>query len=278
MNTPTSLLSFATVAAIASLAFGSPAALAQSTATKPAQQCMTDLTAFDSQLQKDGYWLHGSGYGYGYPMYGYGYAYGGERLPPSSSPQATGYWRARPGYEVRTLLASANILAQRGDQQACESLLGSARDIYTSYAADLRLGKVPRVDVSDWRRQQIATAVPVTAADLTFRSDQLVGAGVVNLQGDNLGSVDDIVMDPQNGKIAYLVIARGGIFGFGKKYVPVPWEDFKAAPGNKLLVLASSKASMDGAPQVKEDQNFQQGDFAVEAQKLNAYWAAHRVP
>ena len=272
------LPALATVATLASLGLASPAAQAQTVAAQPAQACMTDLAAFDTQLQKDGYWLHGSGYGYGYPMYGYGYAYGGERLPEASMPKTTGYWRARPGYEVRTLLASANILAQRGDQTACAGLLLSARDIYTRYEADLRSGKVPRVDVSVWRRQQIATAVPVTAADLNFRSDQLVGAGVVNPQGDDLGSVDDIVMDPQNGRIAYLVVARGGIFGFGKKYVPVPWEDFKAAPGNKLLVLASTKATMAAAPQVKEDQSFQGTAFAAESQKLNAYWVAHLAP
>ncbi len=77
------------------------------------------------------------------------------------------------------------------------------------------------------------------------------------------------------GRISYLVVARGGLFGFGKKYVPVPWEDFKAAPGHKLLVLASTKAGMDGAPRVKGNENFQHDEFAAESQKVDAYWVAH---
>ena len=273
MKTTRSLSVIASLTASFCLAVVAPSVLAQSVAAKPAQQCISDLKAFDGQLQKDGYWLHGSGYGYGYPMYGYGYGYAMQPASPG-----VGYSRVRPGYDVRTLLASANILAQRGDEQACERSLSSARDIYSTYAADLRSGKVPRIDVSAWRRQQIGAAVAVTGSDIAFRSDQLVGAGVVNPQGDDLGSVDDIVVSPQTGKIAYLVISRGGIFGIGEKYVPVPWDSFKATAGNKLMVLATTKATLDGAPQVKEDQNFQKADFVAESLKVNAYWVAHLAP
>ena len=36
----------------------------------PAKACLSDLSAFDSQMEKEGYWPGGAGFGYGYPMDG----------------------------------------------------------------------------------------------------------------------------------------------------------------------------------------------------------------
>ncbi len=252
-----------------------PAAKERAAAIKPAEKCLTDLRAFDSQMQKDGYWLSGSGYGYGYPMMGgYGFGYG---YPMSGGVAATrtGYRDARPGYDVRTLIAAANILARSGQQQACEGVLAATRSTYKLYLADLKSGKTSPTNEPDWQRRQVAAATPVTAKDTSFRSDQLIGAEVRNAQNEALGSVDDLVMSPQTGKIAYLVIARGGIFGIGENYVPVPWEDFKVTPNASLLVLDTTKAVMEAAPEVSEDQFATPGQFDQESQKVDAYWKTH---
>ncbi len=250
----------------------------QPMAGKPAETCMSAVRAFTAEMSKQGYWVGGSdygyGYGYGYPMGAYGYGYG--MMTAGRPIGATGgYATARPGYEIRTLVASANILANTGNKQACESVLASARTVYTRYAADLHDRGVSWADQPGWRQREIAAAQPVMGKDVSFRYDQLLDADVVNPGNEALGSVHDLVTDPQTGKIAYVVISRGGLFGIGASYTPVPWNDFKAASNGSLLVLDTTKTVVAAAPQGRGDQFTKAGQFDAESQKIEAYWTAH---
>lgn len=245
------------------------------TATMPAQKCASDLRSFDTAMQKDGNWMHGSGYGYGYPLYGYGYGFG---YPEYGSLVGQGHSvvnyhaRARPGYEIRTLIASATILAQRGNQSGCDALLTTAREIYKGYAADMGDPKSPRPDGVAWRTKQIAAAQPVAGSKAGYRSDQLIGADVVNPQGADLGDVYDVVVAPQTGKITYLVVGRGGIFGIGERHVPVPWEAFKITDAGNILVLDSTKGNLDAAPRVAENHFSPRGDVGQQGASADAFW------
>jgi sporulation protein YlmC with PRC-barrel domain len=239
----------------------------------PAETCLNDLRAFHEQIQKDGYWLAGSNDAYGYPIGASGYGYGYSMGPYPAT--VARYPNARPGYEIRTLVAAANILARQGQQQPCEDVLSTTRSIYALYVADLHDGGAPKVGYPAWRQEEIAAAQPVTNNSNSFRSDQLLGTEVRTSQNDALGSIDDLVMNPQNGKIAYLVIASGGIFGIGEKYIPVPWDDFKVTPKANLLVLDTTKSTMDAAPKLTHDQSMTTAQFAQESPKVDTYWKAH---
>ncbi len=246
-----------------------PATATDVTAIQPAQACLADVRSFSGKMGNDGYWLGESDYGYGYPMGGYGYGYG---YPMGAYPASAGYGSARPGYEVHTLIASANILAQHGQQQACEDILATTRTIYQRYATEMHSRGIAMGDGPNWQQQQVAAALPVTGANAAFRSDQLLDTEVYNPQNESLGTVHDIVMSPKDGKIAYLVIARGGLFGIDEKFVPVPWDDFKATANATVLVLNTTKAVLQAAPQVSDDAFSARGQFDQESQKVDAYW------
>ena len=49
----------------------------------------------------------------------------------------------------------------------------------------------------------------------------------------------------------------------------------KVTPARNLLVLDTTKAAMDAAPQVNKDQFTTPGQFDQESQKVDAYWKAH---
>jgi sporulation protein YlmC with PRC-barrel domain len=254
-----------------------PAVSTPAASSHPAEKCLGDVKAFSEKMSKDGYWLGGSGYGYGYPMGGYGYGYGaGYGVPLGNLPagNAAGYGSARPGYEIRTLMASATVLAQMGQEQECQTVLATSQAIYTRYESDLRARGIRSADMPGWRHRQIAAAEPVLGADASFRSDQLLDTDVVSAGNETLGSVHDLVLDPHTGKIAYLIISRGGLFGIDASYVPVPWGALKAAPNASLLVLDTTKAAMSAAPQVSDHQFSDSGQFDQESKKVDAYWGS----
>jgi len=241
-------------------------------AVRDAQKCLGDLRAFKQMISKDGYGLGGSRYGYGYAVgtSGYGwYSYPDDNYPASDP---AGAREVRPGYEIRALLASANIMARHGQQEECETLLTTSRGIYQNYVSGLHRRSVPISRMEDWEQHEIASAQPVIGENISFNSDQLVGIEIRNPQNKALGSVHDIVMSPQTGKIAYLVVGRGGVFGIDEKYVPVPWADFKVTANVSLLVLAATPSAMKGAPEVSESQLDNGTEFDAVSTKIDAYW------
>jgi sporulation protein YlmC with PRC-barrel domain len=251
-----------------------PLAVKATVAGNPAALCRNDVQTFNAKIEKEGYWLGGSDYGYGYPMGGIGYGdgYGTIGYAPGNPP---GFQDARPGYEIRILLASANIMAANGQQQGCEDILETTKGIYEAHLSEVHRDGSRFADRSGWQLKELAAAHPVTADHTSFRSDELIDTAVRDTRDQALGSVQDLVTDPKTGKVAYLVIARGGIFGIDQKYVPVPWDDFKVTADMKLLVLDTTKAAMDTAPEVTHNEILTPTQFDKRSQEVDAYWKIH---
>ena len=251
------------------------------TDARPAQVCLDHLKAFDAQMEKDGYWLGGSGYGYGYPLGGYwfGGMTGNAGMAMGAASAMVGYANARPGYEVRVLLSAADILARHGRQQPCEDVLVQIRSSYEAYKTDMQGRDLRIANALGFRKQELSLAQPVVTRVAAFRSDDLLGSEVRTPGNVALGSVDDIVMGAEGGKIAYLVIARGGVFGLGERHVAVPWDQFKVSPNLNILVLDTTKDAMDQAPRIVEGRFVRAEPFARQTAKADAYWsAAARTP
>ncbi len=84
-----------------------------------------------------------------------------------------------------------------------------------------------------------------------LRSTKIVGANVQNPNGEKIGSIDDIVIDADNGKVEYAALAVGGVLGIGEKLYAIPFHQFKIAhdsSNNPYFVLDVSKDRFKNAP------------------------------
>ncbi len=84
-------------------------------------------------------------------------------------------------------------------------------------------------------------------------ADTLEGDKVVNLDGDDLGSISDIMIDVPKGRIAYAVLSFGGILGMGDKLFAVPWNALVLDADEKCFILNVDKQVLKSAPGFDKD-------------------------
>jgi sporulation protein YlmC with PRC-barrel domain len=86
--------------------------------------------------------------------------------------------------------------------------------------------------------------VALTTQSGGLRASQIIGSTVYDMQNRNIGSVKDIVLDP-NGRVTAVVVDVGAFLGVGGKYVAVGLNDIKT--DNDRLTLNRTKEQLQSA-------------------------------
>jgi sporulation protein YlmC with PRC-barrel domain len=78
----------------------------------------------------------------------------------------------------------------------------------------------------------------------------IIGTRIKSDLDKDLGSVDNLLIDPKTGKVSQVVVGVGGVLGVGEKKVVVPWDDLKLAltTDSKKPVAKMSEAKLEAAP------------------------------
>lgn len=79
-------------------------------------------------------------------------------------------------------------------------------------------------------------------------ADTLMGNDVFNKDGEDLGDIQEIMLDMRNGKVSYAVMSFGGFLGIGDKLFAVPWNALTLDTENKRFTLDVAKERLEGAP------------------------------
>jgi sporulation protein YlmC with PRC-barrel domain len=81
----------------------------------------------------------------------------------------------------------------------------------------------------------------------------LKGYAVRNHHGEELGKIEELMMDFETGRIGYCVISFGGVLGIGNKLYAVPFKAMKLNLVDKVFRLEITKAKLTEAPGFDKD-------------------------
>ena len=76
---------------------------------------------------------------------------------------------------------------------------------------------------------------------------------VVNARGEDLGRIEDFMLDLENGSISYAVLSFGGLLGIGDKYFAVPLEALRLDTANERFIMDVTKERLENAPGFDKD-------------------------
>lgn len=81
----------------------------------------------------------------------------------------------------------------------------------------------------------------------------LSGDDVYDPRGEKLGSIKELMLDIDNGKVCYAVLSFGGFLSLGEKLFAVPWSALKVDTENKRFIMDTTEERMKNAPGFDSD-------------------------
>ena len=76
----------------------------------------------------------------------------------------------------------------------------------------------------------------------------ITGDKVRNAAGEDLGKIEELMVDLDNARIAYAVLSFGGVMGMGNKLFAIPMEALTVDPEQHEFVLNVPRETLEKAP------------------------------
>lgn len=111
-------------------------------------------------------------------------------------------------------------------------------------------------------------------AGANIRASYLIGSNIQNPSGENLGEINDIVIETRDGKLRYVAVTYGGFLGIGNDMHAVPFEALRFRPASDdasetVIVLNVTQKQLEGAKGFNENNwpSFADEEFTREVDK-----------
>jgi sporulation protein YlmC with PRC-barrel domain len=81
-----------------------------------------------------------------------------------------------------------------------------------------------------------------------FPASKLTGNRVRNSAGEDLGKIEEIMIDAATGTVAYAVLSFGGFLGLGDKLFAAPWRSLTLNTRDHEFILNIDRKRLESAP------------------------------
>lgn len=96
--------------------------------------------------------------------------------------------------------------------------------------------------------QRVGTETPRTLSATT-----MIGDKVVNGYGEDLGKIEELMIDLENARVGYAVLSFGGLLGIGDKLFAIPLEALRLDAENHRFILDIDRERLEQAPGFDKD-------------------------
>jgi uncharacterized protein YrrD len=76
----------------------------------------------------------------------------------------------------------------------------------------------------------------------------MTGSPVSGLMGEDLGKVEEIMLDGDSGRVVCAVLSFGGFLGLGDRLFAVPWAALRMNRSRDGFILNADRSVLEGAP------------------------------
>jgi hypothetical protein len=104
-------------------------------------------------------------------------------------------------------------------------------------------------------------------------ADKVEGTPVKNGRGEQLGTIERVMIDKRSGKVAYAIMAFGGFLGTGEHRHPLPWSVLTYDTDLDAYVVDLDKDKLQDAPTFMPNENVDWADEAW-ARNIHDYYGA----
>lgn len=105
----------------------------------------------------------------------------------------------------------------------------------------------------------------------------IIGDKVENIQGEDLGTIDNLMINVHTGRVEYAVLEFGSVLGIGGKLFAIPFKEMRVAQGRHVFIVDRDKDYLRMSPGFDKDHWPDTNDHCYYGD-VDSYWGYSTAP